>query len=240
MYFKTLLFLLCTSFLQAQSPYHLSPFKDYTATGVGVGLTAANYFLWTKQVKGLTTEQLNALDPFDIPAYDRWATNNYSVSIKKASDILLLGTVASPVFLLLDPDIRKDSYTTGVMYAETMLLTQLSTSIVKQVVLRPRPLAYNINAPLEKRMEQGARFSFFSGHVSLTASSTFFSASVYNAHHPDSRYKPLVWTAAAIVPAVMGYLRIKAGKHYLSDVITGYIIGAGIGLLVPALHRSNP
>lgn len=239
MYLKIIFFLLLTVCLQAQSPYHLSPFKDYTATGVGLGLTTANYFLWTKQVKGLTAEQLNALDPFEIPAYDRWAIHNYSPSVKKASDILLLGTIASPALLLLDPDIRKDSYTTGVMYAETLLLTQLSTSVVKQIVLRPRPLTYGTIAPLDKRMDPGARFSFFSGHVSLTASSTFFSASVYNRYHPDSKYKPLVWAVAAAIPAVTGYLRIKAGKHFLSDVITGYIVGAGIGLLVPALHEAK-
>ncbi len=39
------------------------------------------------------------------------------------------------------------------------------------------------------------------------------------------------------LPALTGYLRIRAGKHYPSDVLAGYALGALIGYAVPALHR---
>jgi membrane-associated phospholipid phosphatase len=31
-------------------------------------------------------------------------------------------------------------------------------------------------------------------------------------------------------------LRVRAGKHFYSDVLAGAAIGAGVGVLVPALH----
>ena len=35
------------------------------------------------------------------------------------------------------------------------------------------------------------------------------------------------------------YLRVRAGKHFLTDVIAGYAVGATIGILVPHLHRNQ-
>ena len=46
-----------------------------------------------------------------------------------------------------------------------------------------------------------------------------------------------MWTGAAIVPALVGFTRVKAGKHYWTDVLTGYAVGALVGTLTPFLHR---
>jgi len=53
-----------------------------------------------------------------------------------------------------------------------------------------------------------------------------------------SRWKPIVWTAAATIPAITGYLRVRGGRHFPTDVIGGYIVGAAVGCLVPHLHRT--
>jgi len=42
---------------------------------------------------------------------------------------------------------------------------------------------------------------------------------------------------AAAVPAAVGYFRMEAGKHFLTDVLLGYSIGATVGVLVPELHK---
>jgi membrane-associated phospholipid phosphatase len=46
-----------------------------------------------------------------------------------------------------------------------------------------------------------------------------------------------VWGAAAAVPAAVAYFRIQAGKHFLSDNIVGYAVGATAGIVVPQLHK---
>ncbi|MEM9023429.1 MAG: phosphatase PAP2 family protein, partial [Bacteroidota bacterium] len=41
------------------------------------------------------------------------------------------------------------------------------------------------------------------------------------------------------VPATTGLMRVLAGKHFPTDVITGYAVGGAIGFLVPHLHRKR-
>jgi DNA-binding transcriptional regulator LsrR (DeoR family) len=35
----------------------------------------------------------------------------------------------------------------------------------------------------------------------------------------------------------VAYFRIEAGKHFLSDNIVGYAVGATMGVVVPQLHK---
>ena len=39
------------------------------------------------------------------------------------------------------------------------------------------------------------------------------------------------------MPAVVGYLRVKAKKHFLIDVVVGYVTGAVIGFGIAELHK---
>jgi membrane-associated phospholipid phosphatase len=32
-------------------------------------------------------------------------------------------------------------------------------------------------------------------------------------------------------------LRVEAGKHFRTDVLTGAVVGSAVGLLIPYLHR---
>jgi membrane-associated phospholipid phosphatase len=49
--------------------------------------------------------------------------------------------------------------------------------------------------------------------------------------------KVLIWTTGALMPAVVGFLRVKAKKHFPIDVAVGYLTGAVIGLTVAELHK---
>ena len=73
----------------------------------------------------------------------------------------------------------------------------------------------------------------------MTAANTFFAAKVFSDYYPDSKWKPVVWTAAATIPAITGYLRVKGGRHFTTDVITGYAVGAAVGYLVPHFHKKK-
>jgi membrane-associated phospholipid phosphatase len=50
-------------------------------------------------------------------------------------------------------------------------------------------------------------------------------------------YGPLPATVAAASAAFIGFTRIYGNKHHLSDVLAGYAIGLGWGLLVETYHR---
>ena len=60
-------------------------------------------------------------------------------------------------------------------------------------------------------------------------------------YHPlmDTGWKIGMWTFAALIPATTGYLRVAGGKHYRTDVFTGYAIGALTGWLIPHLHKKK-
>ncbi len=124
------------------------------------------------------------------------------------------------------------------MWAEVMLLNGAATYLTKTLVDRPRPYAY-ANNPVDAADIEGKEplRSFFSGHTSMAAASTFFLAKVYSDYHPHNRWRYAVWTAAGALPAVTGFLRIQAGKHFPTDVMVGYVVGAATGYLVPFVHQ---
>lgn len=222
--------------LFAQSPYRRALGLDLPLTIGGLGGYSATHFL-SKRVKPLTEAQISALDARRVWAFDRGATRNWSTTAAKVSDVTLLTSIASPLLLLADPAVRNDWKTVSLMGLETFAINGFLTDLTKVSAHRTRPYNYNPNAPLDEKLKRDARFSFFSGHTSTSAAMCFFTAKIYNDFHPDSKAKPFVWATAALIPAVTGLMRYKAGKHFPTDIITGYLIGAAVGILVPEVHR---
>lgn len=71
----------------------------------------------------------------------------------------------------------------------------------------------------------------------MTAANTFFFAEIFSEYYPESKWKPVVWGGAIAIPAVTGYLRVRGGRHYPTDVIAGYALGAAVGYFIPKLHE---
>lgn len=222
-----------------QSPFRLSK-SDYIYGVASFGLSVGAE-LSQRSVSGLSVAEIGQLDANDLNAIDRGTAGQWNKNAKMASDFIATGLILSPVLLFADGGPREDFWTVAVMGAEAAMLSYGLVGIAKSTVLRPRPFLYpGSTAPLEEQMKRDARFSFFSGHTAFPATALFYGASVYSAYHPDSKWKPLVWTLAAAGPMLSGYLRVRAGKHFPTDVATGYVVGAGIGLLVPWMHRNQP
>ena len=126
------------------------------------------------------------------------------------------------------------------MLAETFAMAWGFTNLSKRIAKRPRPYMYNDNYdifPMEMRRRDDARMSFFSGHTSGSAAMYYFTAVTFSKYYPDSKLKPFVWGTSISIPVLTGFMRVKAGKHFPTDVLLGYVVGALIGgVLVPALH----
>ncbi|GMT49983.1 MAG: hypothetical protein IEMM0008_1522 [bacterium] len=52
-------------------------------------------------------------------------------------------------------------------------------------------------------------------------------------------YKIAIWSFSAAIPITTGYLRVKGGRHFPTDVITGVAFGSFIGWLIPELHKKK-
>lgn len=229
-------FIFVHSVFSQNTPYSVKLGKDIGIVAGGMGLTGGAY-LWQKHLSPLTPTQIAGLDRNNILKIDRIASYQWHPTAKQHSDILLFGSGLVPLALMADKDLRKDWQIIGLLGLETFVVNVGITNMVKNAAHRTRPFVYNSDAPMDIKLKQDARLSFFSGHTSTVSSLSFFAAQAFTDYHPDSKYLPFVWGGAVALPALTGYLRVRAGKHFPTDVITGYLVGAAVGMIVPRLHR---
>ncbi|MBC7828541.1 MAG: phosphatase PAP2 family protein [Chitinophagaceae bacterium] len=192
--------------------------------------------------KGITQQELNNLNTNNINGFDRWAADVYHENAAKNSDLFFYAAMPLPFVLLIDREIRKDALKVGFLYLEAMSVTGLFYTGSAYLWDRYRPLTYikNPNAELlSDQLSGNARNSFLAGHPALVATSSFFVASVYADYHPDSKFKYVLYGAAAVVTGGTAYLRHRGGKHFPSDLIVGTTIGTLSGILVPRFHKNK-
>jgi hypothetical protein len=220
------------------SPYRTRFAVDAPIT-LGLGAVSGLGLYLVQQKKGLSDAELARLTKNDVPKFDRFAAGNYSKSAQTAGDFLCYGSLlAAPGLLALNEDVRGHYGQMLGLYLQTMLATDAIFTTTVGSVTRYRPFLYGAEGG-GSRNSKIATNSFFAGHTAHTATATFFAAKVFHDYNPGSRAEPFVWGAAALVPAAVAYTRIEAGKHFLSDNIVGYVVGATVGVVVPQLHKTS-
>lgn len=235
-YLLIICFIFILESVQSQSPYHLNWKRELSYTGSGaLVMGAGRYF--KSNVKSLSVTDLNRMNRKYVLGFDRSATFQSSAVCADWSDRFLLGSFALPTLFLANKTTRGDFGKIAVMYGEVFLFTSGLTYLSKGLVQRPRPYVYNETFDDGSKLSQSARFSFFSGHTAETAANCFFVAKVFADYFPDSKWKPVVWGVAATIPAATGYFRYAAGKHYPSDILVGYAVGAFVGVMIPQWHK---
>jgi len=112
------------------------------------------------------------------------------------------------------------------------------TQLTKLLLGRERPFVHAL--PPEQKpltpLPSDNNLSFFSGHTSEAFALAAASGTV--ATMRGYRWAPLVWIAGGAVAATTSYLRIAADKHWITDVVVGIVVGAGVGFGVPYLFHS--
>jgi membrane-associated phospholipid phosphatase len=230
----TAIFVSVSSIAVAEGPYALEKKREWIILGTGtvIGITA---LLLIDSVEPLTLEEIAALDPEDVNEFDRHGFNPYREA--NSGDRMLAMSYLLPLTFFTYADTRRDWKTLGVMWVETVLLQASINGVFKGAFKRTRPYVYDPDTSLDKKTEKTARLSYYSGHTGTAAANSFFVAKVFNDYLDDWRAKALIWTGAALYPAAVGYLRRDSGHHFRTDVMTGYVFGAAIGILVPHFHR---
>lgn len=219
--------------------YSTSFKNDAPLIAAGVGLTYLGVSIINNK-KNLTTAEVEAKTKSDIPFFDRSSAGWYSRKIDRDSYIPFQFSFTTPVIMLLiNKNERKNAVNVLVMYTETMGVTGALFTMAAGLVQRSRPLVYGTKAPIDLRMSAKSQRAFFAGHTAASAAATFYAAKVFHDLNPGSGARPYVWAIAAAIPATVGYMRYKAGMHFISDNILGYVIGAASGILVPQLHKSK-
>lgn len=123
--------------------------------------------------------------------------------------------------------------------AESVGVTMALTQIVKFSAMRERPFVHYPpapGAPTHSTSADDNNLSFFSGHSSLTFSLAVSAGTVATLRR--YRLAPMIWALGLTTAATTAYLRIGAEKHYMTDVLLGTVIGAGLGFAIPyVFHR---
>ena len=242
-YSKTILILqllLITSLNFGQSD-NLKPFNlNFTreaillGTGAAAGVTA---FVILENIQPLTPQEINLLDPADVNGFDRGAIGPFKDD--NVGDALLYGSYLLPLTFLAYEETNRDFLELALMYGEVLLIQGSINGIVKGTVLRTRPYVYDENSPFDETTNTKARVSFFSGHTSITSAITFFTAKVFTEYIGNNTTKIIIWSAAALIPAVTAISRVNTHWHFPTDVIVGYAFGALVGYFIPELHKNR-
>jgi len=158
------------------------------------------------------------------------------------------GFISAPVFALagiglagqLDGHGARHWFDDGLIVAESAAIAGVINFAVKAAFARERPFVHAL-APEDKPLTdypQENNQSFYSGHSTLTMSLAISAGTV--ASMRGYRWAPALYGGGIGLSLATGYLRIAADKHWTSDVVTGWLVGAAIGYAVPRfLHRKR-
>ena len=219
-------------------PYDLESGQEAAIIGTTAGLFGVGWLV-DRGYEPLTPEEIAAMDPSSLPAIDRAATRRWSPKADHASDIMVYTLMAAPLTLALTDQGSREPGTLGLIYLETMLLESGTVYLLKNVFERSRPFVYNDDPdiPLDLKMSRTARRSFPSGHAANAFASMVFTANVYGKLYPDSDARGWVWGGCMAAATTTAYLRYAAGRHFVTDLLAGAVIGGLAGWLVPQWHE---
>jgi membrane-associated phospholipid phosphatase len=166
-----------------------------------------------------------------------------------ASDVLAfmvlpVSSIGLPVVAAQNDSTLSGAPVDALIITETTLIAATVNQLTKFAFARERPFVHYL-----PRSPDGLRaltdspsddnLSFYSGHTNLafalaTSSGTVSTLRGYS-------LAPVVWASGMALATAVGYLRIAADKHYLSDVLTGVVVGSIIGVGAPLLfhHREE-
>ena len=221
--------------------YDLDTGREVALYSAGL-LAGLGGYLVSTGIEPLTAEQIAAADVADVIGFDRISTRLWSPAADKASDILAYGLLATPALLYTEIGAGMSGGDLTVMYTEMVLLEQATVFLIKGAVGRARPFVYNDDPriPAEYRRSRTAVRSFPSGHTATAFAGAVFTGEIFARLNPDDPARHWVRGTTLVLAAATGWLRIRAGKHYPTDVIVGAIIGSLAGWGIPRLHEVDP
>lgn len=219
----------------ADSPYGISLSVDVPLLVLGIGTSLAG------NVRYAGMEARSELPDKDrLLLWDRPFAGNRNRIADRTSDWMSLAIVLPFAW-------EGYNWKTGKSDAgevATFLLTALEIGflqngmnlLVRSARLWPRPELYSSKADISRGESWG---SFYSGHTSAAFALAVFSGMWFEAKNPGSSLSPVVWGVSLASAALVGALRIWAGKHYPSDVLAGAAIGSLTGFAVLRLHHQS-
>jgi len=232
---RALVFSLLPIAASGQTAHDLMLGRELAFAGAGLGTNGIGLLLRHGNAK----RPAPVIDLNRVPAIDRWSTRQWHPRAHRASNVLFVGAITASFaggFVLQGTHRPFDP---AAITAESFLITSGLTSIAKELVRRPRPYRFNPDVPASMHHPREDFVSFWSGHTANTAAVAFSIAALVQRSDASPGLKGAAWAGAVAAPIGMGYLRMRAGRHFLTDVLTGALVGTAVGLAVPYFHRTS-
>jgi hypothetical protein len=166
---------------------------------------------------------------------DNAVRTSYNGRTAHISDGMALGTaLAAGMVTFALPKNQQTQYIQ--LAVQNVWITANITQTVKMLALRNRPYTQTPGFVSSKTDDH---FSFFSGHSAITATAaTTAILMVLNQPNMSTWGKAAAYSAGGLA-LTTAILRIEAGKHYPSDVVTGILVGVAVAVINAKLHEAN-
>lgn len=210
---------------------------DWNIDGVlTAGALAGIFFMMLVPVDPNNRWDHELLGPWDERTKDTFSRNAAHIS-----DGLITTAVLAPLVLEASRGFDEAAGRRTLLYGETLATSLFVNSIVKYTVQRPRPYVYH-SAPKVKAWagnQSDAQVSFYSGHASMSFSAATAGSILFSLSSDSTGAKAAVWGTELALASATSVMRVRAGKHFTSDVLVGALAGTAIGVVVPALHTGS-
>ena len=136
------------------------------------------------------------------------------------------GTVASMIATAVAAGLflAKGQMRAALYVVSVILGTTLVTSVLKRVVDLPRPV-------VEDPILQYTNSAMPSGHASNIAAAATAACVLSAVYLRNRARRRLVLVVGVLIALVVGLDRLMLGVHTLTEVVAGYALGVGVGLL---------
>lgn len=233
---------------QQAATYRYDPIADVSVTVASLAVAFGSTYV-AHEVGGPTVRSVD-----DVFVIDRGIARRATVRIeaRHASDVVLVsGVVLSGLGALFSQSrrgtdargarvpMRRERFRRLGILIETLTTTVGVGSLVKLAARRPRPYTYAVGYdPEAGNLDDQA--SFFSGHTAtVAAAGASLAYFAFAEHHERKAFAITTLTLGAATTGVVAMLRVRAGQHFPTDVITGAIVGASLGVLIPDVHLNT-
>lgn len=201
------------------------------ALGAALGLSlipvSTERALWTRELFGDTDTAVHA---------------SFSPMAARISDAAVAATVAAPIAYLTGNTVEDADGDRLMIYGEALAINFALFQGVKHLVQRPRPYLYS-QRPAVRRYAaaQGkdAYQSFYSAHAATAFCAATAGAYLAAVSSRSRGARAAAWGGGFAAAAAASNLRVRAGKHFYSDIVIGGVVGMAIGYAVPALHADG-
>lgn len=173
---------------------------------------------------------------------DSAVCDQFSQRAAQLSDLALVAAIAAPAAYLTGATIDDADGDRLVIYGEALAVDLALAQVAKYVVHRPRPYLYNrSHEAVQYATVAGddAWRSFYSSHAAMSFGAAVAGATLLGAANASPYARAAAWATGFAVATATSNLRVRAGRHFYSDVILGGLVGSAVGYAVPALHAQG-